>query len=273
MALELAATPIVRDIVLVEGSDARSYLQTQLTQDIEAIGLGGSAWSFILDAKGFIEALVRVTRIGHDRLTLDIEEGYGDRVRARLDGLLFRTDVTFTQATWPGVAWRGGAGEKTDAPIVARTPWPGIDGIDVVGPNVSVPPSAVIRSSEELDAIRIASGWPAMSAEIIEGVSPAMTGLVDQTVSFDKGCYTGQEFVARVYHRGAAPPRRLVSLTSQSPAAVGATLVIDGEDVGVVTSMTDAGRGLGYLARKVETPAQATIGDLTVLLTDRGGSS
>jgi folate-binding protein YgfZ len=272
MALELAVTPIVRDVVLVEGSDARSYLQTQLTQDIESIGLGASTWSFILDPKGFIEALVRVTRIGHDRLTLDIEEGYGDRVRARLDGLLFRTDVKFTQATWPGLAWRGGTTQKTDAPIVADTPWPGVEGLDVIGPNVEVPPAAVTRSAAELEAIRIESGWPSMSAEIIDGVSPAMTGLVERTVSFDKGCYTGQEFVARVYHRGAAPPRRLVSLASHSPAAVGATLVVDGENVGVVTSMTDTGVGMGYLARKVETPADTTIGDLTVRATDLGGA-
>ncbi len=257
------ATPISRDIVIVEGSDARGYLNTQLTQDIMAIGLGESAWSFLLDPKSSIVALVRVTRIGQDRITLDVEPGYGDAVRGRLDGLLFRTDARFSQATWPGVSWHGpgSAAQVADAPIVSRSPWAGVDGLDVVGPTVSVPSGTDRLSEDELEAMRIEAGWPAMGKEIIDGITPAMTGLVELTVSFDKGCYTGQELVARVHHRGAAPTKRLVGIqTGEHAVSAGQEFSIDGDVAGFVTSSSGS-EALGYLARKFETPQDVLVGD------------
>ncbi len=269
-AKPLTATPIERDVVIVEGSDARSYLQTQLTQDIEAIDLARSAWSFILDPKGSIEALVRVTRIGHDRLALDIEPGHGDGVRTRLDGLLFRTDVRFSQATWPGVVWRGDGSSKQsfDAPIVSTCSGRSPEGVDVIGPTVSAPEGV---PSTDLEEMRIQTGWPAMGNEITEGITPAMTGLVDVTVSFDKGCYTGQEPVARTHHRGAAPTKRLVRVSTEPgtvPAA--AEIRIDDEPAGEVTSMLASGEGLGYLNRKHATPVAATAGDHQANLAEIG---
>lgn len=264
----LTATPIARDIVIVEGSDARSYLQTQLTQDIEAIDLAGSAWSFILDPKGSIEALVRVTRIGNDRLTLDTEPGYGDLVHARLDGLLFRTDAQFSRASWPGVAWRGtgSSSQHFDAPIVSVCRERGLEGIDVIGPDVSAPADVPPTDLEEL---RIQTGWPAMGNEITEGITPAMTGLINVTVAFDKGCYTGQEPVARTHNRGAAPTKRLVRVTAKpGTVSVRAEFTVDEEPAGVVTSMLASGEGLGYLARKHATPVAATAGDHRVNLSE-----
>lgn len=263
----LTAFPIIRDIVLVEGADARSYLQSQLTQDIEALPMGGSAWSFILDPKSSIEAFVRVTRIGHERITLDAEPGYGDAVRKRLDGRLFRTDARFSQDAWPGISWvgPGATDRRSEAPIVTRSPWTGIEGLDIVGPNVVIPEDATVGTDDDLDLLRIRAGWPAMSTEIGEGITPAMTGLVDETVSFDKGCYTGQELVARVHHRGAAPTKRLVWLTAANPLSSGAPLEAEGESVGEVTSSSPrTGDALGYLMRKIETPATLTAAGQTI---------
>lgn len=267
--LVLGVTPISRDVVMVEGADARSYLQTQLTQDVETIARGDSSWSFVLNPKSSIEALVRVNRIGNERIALDIEAGFGHIVRERLDGLLFRTDARFSEFTWPGLAWRGpGASSMTqDAPIVATVPWGTIESLDVVGPGVELPPDAPVRDAEALDGLRIAAGWPLMGHELGPGITPAMTGLVDATVSFEKGCYTGQELVARTFHRGAAPPKRLVRLTSDGPLTRGDRLRLDGDDVGEVTSTSDA-HGLGYLMRKVETPVEVTCGARVVKAVD-----
>ena len=261
--VKLTATPMFRDIVIVEGSDAREYLNTQLTQDIMAIGLGESAWSFLLDPKSSIIGLVRVTRIGHDRITLDVEPGYGDVVRSKLDGHLFRTDVRFSQASWPAVSWRGpgSAAHAPDAPIVSRSPWAGIKGLDVVGPRAAVPSGTHRLSEDELEAMRIRAGWPAMGKEIIDGITPAMTGLVDLTVSFDKGCYTGQELVARVHHRGAAPTQRLVGIqTGEFAVSAGQKFTIDGDAAGFITSSSGS-EALGYLVRKFETPHDVVVGD------------
>jgi folate-binding protein YgfZ len=269
----LTATPIERDVVLAEGADARSYLQTQLSQDVESLGLDESAWSFILDAKSSIEALVRFTRIGSERIAIDVDVGMGDAVRARLDGLLFRTKVSFSQDKWPGVAWRGsGARDRTaDAPIVAASAWNDTEGLDVVGPRVVAPDDAEVLDAAGLEAARIAAGWPAMGKEITEGVTPAMTGLVVETVSFDKGCYTGQELVARVHHRGAAPVRSLVKVTAPEEAqiTVGDELVVDGKPVGSITSVArDGVVALGYVKRGTTVPgiAEASGGSVKLAL-------
>lgn len=256
----LLAVPVERDVVIVEGPDARTYLQSQLTQDVEALALGGSSWSFILDPKSSIEALVRVTRFGHDRLALDIESGFGHRVRDRLDGLLFRTDVSFSETTWQGIAWRGPGAEsqRQDAPVVSSVPWHGIEALDILGPSVAMPDADRLASGEVLEEFRVRSGWPSMGYEIGPGIAPAMTGLVDLTVSFDKGCYTGQELVARTYHRGAAPTKRLVKLTSAEELPRGERMRVDGDDVGEVTSSYGT-TALGYLARRVELPASIEV--------------
>lgn len=260
----LTASPIERDIVIAEGADARSYLQTQLTQDVEALDLGESGWSFILDPKSSIEALVRVTRIGSERLVLDVDQGRGDGVRQRLDGLLFRTKVSFSQDTWPGVSWRGpGAhGRVSEAPIVAVSPWHGTEGLDVVGPTVALPDGVEVLDAAGLEDARIAAGWPAMGSEFADGVTPAMTGLVGETISFDKGCYTGQELVARVYHRGAEPVRSLVlvSASGEHEISRGDELTMSGEVVGSVTSVERTGAiGLGYVKRGTMVPGTAEV--------------
>lgn len=267
----LVVAPIERDIVLVEGSDARSYLQTQMTQDVMSLGLGNNRWSFILNPSSSIEALVRVTRIGHDRLILDSEPGYGGAIRSRLDGLLFRTDARFTEMTWPGLSWRGpGAHSVTvDAPVVARVPLAGIEASDVVGPGVEVPEGVETIGSDDLDRFRIAGAWPSMAHELTEGITPSMTGLVDMTVSFDKGCYTGQELVARTHHRGAAPTKRLVSLRFLDAVNVGATVIVDGEEAGVVTSAS-RDIGLGYLGRRFETPGEGEAAGVAVRMFEAG---
>lgn len=263
----LTATTIERDVVIVSGADAGEYLQTQITQDVLSLDKSESAWSFVLTPKSEIEFMLRVTNGGSERFILDVDPSRGSALRARLDGLLFRMDVLFEEAVWTGIAWRGpGAFEVlSDAPIAARLPWFDTEAMDVVGPVVPMPAAAASLDSGGLDALRIAAGWPEMGAEIVQGTTPAMTGLVGETVSFDKGCYTGQEFVARVHHRGARPPKRLVrlKLSTLDRLQPGSTVTVEGRDAGTVTSAAD-GVALGYLTRAFDTPASGRVEGLPV---------
>ena len=263
MTTNLTATPIERDVVIISGEDAPEYVQTQITQDVMSLPRGRSRWSYVLTPKSEIEAIVRVTKT-LDGLVLDAAHGHGDRVRKRLDGPLFRMDVSFTQGTWPGIAWRGeGADEvEGDATILAALPWDGVNAVDEVGPHVRPPPDIAPLTLDELEAVRIAAAWPS-EPEIGEKVTPAMTGIVGDTVSFDKGCYTGQEFVARVHHRDAVPPRRLVTVAFDpgSGVLVGADIEADGEIVGVLTSVSiTAGIALGYCKRSISAGGHVQIG-------------
>jgi len=273
MSSELTATPIVRDIVVVSGVDAATYLQTQLTQDVVGLGVRESAWSFILAPKSEVEALVRVTRSGPESVTLDVGVGHGPAVRKRLDRMLFRMDVSFEEATWPGVGWRGegATSVESDAPITSTYPTVFGEAFDEVGPDVAVPDGHPSLTVEEFESIRISAGWPG-EPEIDGSTTPAMTGIVPHTVNFDKGCYTGQEFVARVHYRDAQPPKRLVHLSFEAgeKIEIGSSISIDGEtDAGVTTSVAaHPGIGLGFLKRSVRIPATGTCGEIPVSLTE-----
>ena len=242
-----AAIPFESDIVIVSGSDAGEYLQTQLTQDVLSLGVGESRWSFLLKPKSEIIALLRVTRAGPDRFLLRVEPGWGEVVRQTIDEFLFRMDVSFEQTT------------ETAEGVV-----------DFVGPVAKFPFESDALTVEDLERARITSGWPRMGKEIDDSVTPAMTGLISETVAFDKGCYTGQEFVARVHHREVEPPKRLIRLTFTDDAAVlaGDSIVVEGDVVGNVTSAV-RGVALGYLKRGYDTPSIGLVGDVEVELLSR----
>ncbi|MFV1998739.1 MAG: folate-binding protein YgfZ [Acidimicrobiia bacterium] len=268
----LTATPIERDIVIASGADAVTYLHTQLTQDIVGLAVDESAWSFILAPKSEIEALVRVTRSGSETVILDVGIGHGPAVRKRLDRMLFRIDVSFEEATWPGIAWRGpGAGlVESDAPI--SSPYPAVfpEAFDEVGPDVAAPAEHLALTDGEFESLRILAGWPG-EQEFDGSTTPVMTGMVPYTVNFDKGCYTGQEFVARVHYRDAAPTRRLVhvSFDGGENVAPGDSISVDGEVVGSITSCEpEPGVGLGYLKRSVDIDAAASSGDISLAFSE-----
>ena len=116
-------------------------------------------------------------------------------------------------------------------------------------------------SAETYERYRIAHGVPAMGAELTGDTIPAEAGkwLIDASVSFTKGCYTGQELVARIDSRGGNVPRpvRLLVIEGEVPVVPGADVRVDGQPVGVVTSSTPPlsaghpGLALAPLARSV----------------------
>jgi tRNA-modifying protein YgfZ len=114
---------------------------------------------------------------------------------------------------------------------------------------------------------RIEAVWPAMGSElVVDETIPNAAGINDRTVSFTKGCYTGQELVARVDSRGDHTPQHLRHLTSSSPLAIGDVLTLDGKQVGTVTTVA-ANVALAWVARSVEPGATVLAGDDPVLVT------
>jgi folate-binding protein YgfZ len=103
---------------------------------------------------------------------------------------------------------------------------------------------------------RLDAAWPAMGKELDEDTIPAETGLVDRAVSFTKGCFTGQELVARIDSRGGNVPRHLRRLSLAAGAVVpeGAVVEVDGKERGRLTSVAGS-VALAYVHRSVEPPA------------------
>lgn len=83
-----------RDVVVVDGPDALSYLQSQVSQDLGQLPVGGSAWTLVLEPAGKVTSLARVTRIGDERIELDTDAGYGAGLLARLDRFKIRVKAT-----------------------------------------------------------------------------------------------------------------------------------------------------------------------------------
>jgi folate-binding protein YgfZ len=117
-----------------------------------------------------------------------------------------------------------------------------------------------------LEALRIECGVPAMGAELSAATIPAEAGqwLIDASVSFTKGCYTGQELVARVDSRGGNVPRPIRGLlVDGDPVPPGAEVQLDGQPVGTVTSSARSAVlgsiSLAIVNRKLEPGAQVAL--------------
>jgi folate-binding protein YgfZ len=256
-----------RDVVAARGAEAGTFLQGQLSQDVLSLATGDSAWSWLLSPQGKVDALVRVTRRSDDEWLLDTDGGWGQAVLTRLNRFKLRTKVEFEVMPWRCLGWRGeGMNEVPGDAVATRLEWPLLDGVDCFGPDLAVPDGWTVMDDSSYEARRIVAGMPRMGAELTDKTIPAETGLVARTVSFTKGCYTGQELVARIDSRGSNVPRRLRLLTSTEQVAPGAELV-DGEGK-VAGSVTSAARGsdgfvaLGYVRRNVEVPGCVRAGDV-----------
>jgi tRNA-modifying protein YgfZ len=151
---------------------------------------------------------------------------------------------------------------------VAPAGWPGVDGVDLLGRAVEPPPGVPEVDASVYESLRIRSGVPRMGAELTDATIPAEAGrwVIDGSVSFAKGCFTGQELVARIDSRGGHVPRQLRGLITgaEELPPVGAPVVVDGAEVGRVTSAAPApgtGRALAlaYVGRAVTPPVAAEV--------------
>lgn len=197
-----------RDVVIVQGDDAGSFLHSQLAQDINAVPVGGSAHSLLLAPTGHVVALVRVVRHVDTVYTLDVEKGFGQKVIDRLQRYVLRSKVTMRTGDWVVRAFRGeGAADAVGrVPGLAVAYRPSPDAVDVVGHPADLPLVGEPVDRAVVDALRVDAQWPAMGTDIEEGDVPATTGIVPHAVSFTKGCYPGQELVERMDSRGAGAP-------------------------------------------------------------------
>lgn len=268
---EVGAVAFPRDVIRAQGPDAVTYLQGQLSQDVADLRVGESAWSFLLEPQGKVVGWLRVSRTADDEMVLDIDGGFAEPVIERLERFKVRTDCTFESLDWRCVAVRGPASPKPDinhAVVVAAASWPGVDGFDLIGPDTTIPDGVRECGIDAFEAVRIEAGVPRMGAEFTEKTMPHEAGrwVVDASVNFTKGCYTGQELVYRIDSRGGNVPRHLrgVVIATNVLPPVGAEVVVAGKPAGRLTSVAEslerrAPVALAYVHRSVEPPVEGTL--------------
>ena len=244
-----------RDVVHVTGADTARFLQGQLSQDVVAVA-GGSTWSFLLQPSGRVDAWLRVHRLADDDYVLEVDEGWGDVVAARLSRFLLRTkaDIGEVERRWL-VRRRHGASvvrfadEHLDA-LVAPAIGPGESGVDLLFTDRATAEAEAIDRVDDaaFERYRITHGVPRMGSELTDTTIPGEAGqwVIDRSVSFTKGCYTGQELVARIDSRGNTVPHPIRVLECDDADLATGDEVSDGE--GHVARVTSAAPRVGDLA-------------------------
>jgi tRNA-modifying protein YgfZ len=246
-ALRIAARP--REFVGVRGPDAPSYLQAMVSNDVEALGIGDACEALLLTPKARVIAPLVVLRRAVDDFLLLTEPGLGEPVRSTLVRSRFSAKCEVELETHSAVVVLG-ANE-------------GIPTVDYGVPAVEVldDPLAPTMEDDELELLRIRAGTPRFGREIDDRILPAEAGLDAHAVDFEKGCYPGQEPIARQHYRGRVNRTlRVLEIEGSEPPAHDAELVYDGKVVGRVTSTARDGErvvGLGYV--RVEVPREAIL--------------
>lgn len=233
-----------RDVVLVQGDDAKTFLHSQLAQDISTVSIADSVESLLLEPSGHVVALARVVRHADTVYTLDVDAGLGDAVVKRLSKFVLRAKVTmrvsdFVVHSYWGSGARGAVGQGVGRASVASTVAGSdtyLNAVDIVGIDADAPRVGDDVSQDVWQMHRTDLRWPHVGSDIEVGDIPATTGVTSVAVSFTKGCYPGQELVERMDSRGSNAPVVLRALAAAS-YRVGDVVQHDGVDVGRVTSV------------------------------------
>lgn len=264
--------PVTPELVWFEGADAVRFLNDLISQEIGTAEAGEVRRSLLLTPQGKLDFVLWALR-GDDRVGLVTEDGRGEELVARLSRYRIRVDVEISMdeaalalvvgdPDIPEGRWID-SGEGIEADVS----WPALGRVLVTGHVPDLPEMSVEDYTKE----RIEAGEPLVGVDIDE-VIPQETGLVRETISFDKGCFLGQELVARLDSRGGRVNHHLRRLRFDgTAAAVGSDVSMGGESVGTLTSSA-YGAGLAMLRRQVEPGSIVTSGGVEALVEAVPGS-
>lgn len=277
-----------RGKLAISGEDARAALNGIVTNEVEGMAPGTGVLAAVLTPKGKMLGDLRILDAG-DELLLDLERAalqpVFDAVRHGLVG--YRADLhkrtlqsgllslvgdgARAAAGAPGLpedehahvaATLGGAAVRVIATDL------GVDVLCAVEDTGRVRDALVAAGAAPLpeaaaEVLRVESGRPRYGVDLDATVIPQEAGLNERAVSFTKGCYVGQETVARLFYKGK-PNRHLRGLRLSAPVAAGAPLVLGDRQVGTLTSSVVSPSlgpiGLALVRREAEPGAELRVG-------------
>jgi folate-binding protein YgfZ len=277
-----------RGKLLVTGSEAAEYLQGQLTNDVEALAPGEGCYAALLDRKGHMQADMRVLKVSEEKIWIDTEPEALAAALRHLEMYKIGRDADVVDAgTERAIVSLIG---PRSAELAGSSPLPEhlheevrLDGVEcpAVGTALGIdliPPAerrerliaalaesgapAVDPAAAEI--VRVESGTPRFGSEMDTATMPAEAGIVSSAVNFEKGCYIGQETVARLHYKGK-PNRHLRGLRLSGSADPGAPLSLEGKEVGKLggscVSPLHGPIGLAIVRREAEPGTELLVGE------------
>ena len=278
-----------RGRLALTGPDRRTFLHGQVTQDIETLEPGHGRYAALLTHKGKMLSDLRVLDVG-DELLLSCERaGLQEifnmirRYKLGADVELHKRTLEMGELSLIGPEARRVAGAEELGPgehdnvrttigehdvILVATDL----GVDIFcdaeategvrGALLAAGAVAVTEAAAEL--VRVESGRPRYGVDLDDNVIPQEAGLNDRAVSFSKGCYVGQETVARLFYRGK-PNRHLRGLKLSAEVEPGTPLLLGEKEVGRVTSVAVSPAhgpiGLALVRRQAEPGSTLSAGE------------
>jgi folate-binding protein YgfZ len=259
---------------VVRGSEAADFLQGQVSNDVEALEPGSGCYATVLSHKGKLRTDLRILRLD-DSFWLDTEAiGYAVLEHMLRTYSLGREvqyeDLTESRALLSLIG--PAARERLDAAPPAEehafvtgehgtyvATQLGVDVIAAPGTTLDVEPV----SEEAAECVRIEAGRPRLGYDMDADTMPQEAGINERAVSFTKGCYVGQETVARLHYRGK-PNRHLRGLRLSEPAERGSEILLGERVVGKLGSTCVSPRlgpiALALLRREAEPGSSVQVG-------------
>jgi aminomethyltransferase len=291
-----------RRLLRLSGKDPVGMLNAVLTNEVpKETGLG--AYALLLNPKGRIQTDLRVLKSGEDVLVVTEPEGadaareilgrYAPFSRVKLENLsrgdapwsalgLYGPDAPRLLAGLRLAEHESAQTEVGGATLLAAGVALPISGFDLLGPVDALLAAresllrngAVAAKRDAYETARVEAGVPRFGADMTPENFPAEAGVLDRAVNFTKGCYPGQETVARMHYRGH-PNRTLRRfVVAGQPPAPGAGILQSGKQVGMVTTVAPLPVNghtfaLGYLHRKADPDAPLDAGEAKLEILDR----
>ena len=279
-----------RGMLLVSGAEAAELLQGQLTNEIEGLAPGQGCYAALLDRKGRMQADMRVLRLGAGEVWLDTEPDAVAAVARHLNMYRVGREVevgdiggrrALISVIGPAAAELAQTGplgaehahREIDPPTGSSCRAVATDrGVDLIADEtdaealrVRLAAAGVVEVGEEAaEIIRVEAGRPRFGREMTTTTIPEEAGINERAVSFTKGCYIGQETVARLHYKGK-PNRRLRGLRLESPSVDGEPVRLGERELGtlgtVVVSPVHGPIALAILRREAEPGAEVVVGD------------
>jgi folate-binding protein YgfZ len=278
-----------RGKLALTGGEAKAFLHGQVTNDIEGLEPGSGCYAAFLTHKGKMLGDLRVLDTG-DELLLDCERVALQELFTMIRRFKLGRDVELHKRTLergllsligPGARAAAGAPDLPATEHAHRAAEVGGAPVRLIATDVGVDvlcdaadtervaaalgaAGAVPVEEAEAEVRRVETGRPRFGVDLDDSVIPQEAGLNERAVSFTKGCYVGQETVARLFYRGK-PNRHLRGLRLSAPVAAGAPLRLGEREVGrlgsVASSPVHGPIALALVRREAEPGTTLAVGD------------